>query len=217
MKLGMNIRGACACIVVVGLSACGGGGGSTTVDPETPIPGTGPEVPRNTEGLRGGATDLLDTWAPTNPPSYTALATVPTTGSASYAGFLFGEISASGVDDENIIGRLSMEAQFTATSASLTGTATDFVDEDDRPLDGALTIAGGALDRAGNPANDATLRGATVSGTLTGSAAGALDFGLQLEGDFLGVSHAAIGGEAIGRVDTPTGSRDFDGGFIAAQ
>lgn len=202
------------------LAACGGGGGSTDVtrDPTLPAPSTPDnEAPRTVNGLRSAATDLLDDWAPGDVAAYTALSAVPTTGGAAYSGFLFGDLSDDGTATDSLIGRLTLEVDFTASSATFDGSATDFIDSRDDPLSGTLRVSGGSLNRDGNPANDATLRGISVAGTLREGDGTTLDVGVQLEGDFLGVGAEAVGGEAIGRVTVGTTSQDFDGGFIAAE
>jgi hypothetical protein len=216
------LRPAMACVMMVGLAACGG---SSTVDtPVTVNPAVIPEpseptiADASTSGQRASATDLLTTWAPTNPPTYTALGMIPTTGGADYEGYVFGELSNSSDDiTDSVIGSLTLEATFSGGGAGFTGNARDFVDSDDADLDGRLTVSGGALYRDGSPASDATVRGVNVAGTLTDDANRALVFGFGLEGDFLGGAYNAIGGEALGRVTVDGVNQNFDGGFIAEQ
>lgn len=214
------LRSATACLLMVALTGCGGGGsGPVTRDPDTPDAGP-PDIPipDTTTGLRRAATDVLDVWAPGGVAAYTTLSVVPTTGSARYAGFVYGDLSGDrDAVTDSVIGQLTLNVAFTATSAGFTGAATDFVDVRDDPFTGALTISGGALNRAGNPASDATLRGVTLAGVLRDAENVAYDFGIQLEGDFLGPTANAIGGEALGRVRVGGDDQDFDGGFIAAQ
>lgn len=208
-----------ACVMLSGLAACGGGGGGDPVDDVVipDVPGTTtPDT--STNGQRASARALLDTWAPTNPPVYTDLATIPTTGGADYAGYLFGTLSneADSITD-SVIGSLTLEANFNTGGATFSGSARDFVDSADDDLAGTLTVSGGMLNRNGNPASDATVVRVNVAGVLTDAADNDLDFGIQLEGDFLGGAYNAIGGNALGSVSTGGVDQDFDGGFIAER
>ena len=203
------------------LAACGGGGGGADPvrEPDLPGPATpGTGVPATTAALRQAATGLLDVWAPAGVADYTALAAIPAAGSAAYAGYLYGDLSTDGGSaTESLIGRLSLTARFTADSATFSGRVSDVVDSRDDPLTGTLTVSGGSLNRAGNPASDATLRGIAVGGTLRDEDGATWDLGLRLEGDFLGSTAQALGGEALGRVTVGSTVQDFDGGFIAAK
>lgn len=214
------LRPALACVTICALTACGGGGGSTsetvvTLDPTVQTSTQTPDT--STAGQRASATALLAEWAPTNPPTYTTISSIPTTGSADYTGFVYGELSNENDDiTDSVIGSLTLEVGFNAGGASFAGTANDFVDESDNDLTGSLIISGGSLNRAGNPADDATV-GIGLAGTLTDDADNDLVFGFALEGDFLGGAYNAIGGAALGRVTVDGVNQDFDGGFIAEQ
>ena len=197
------------------MAACGGGGGGDPVEDPGPQ-ASAVDVPPTASGLRGATDDLLDTWVPNGQPNYTTLATVPSTGSASFNGFVFGDLSDQSEAD-SLIGRLALTARFSADSTTFTGSATDFVDQDDAPLSGSLIASGGTLNRGGNPASDATLRGISLDGDLRASDGTTFEMGLTLEGDFLGATANAIGGEALGRVDVGSQTIDFDGGFIVAE
>lgn len=208
-----------AMILLLGATAgCGGGGATDPVEgPQSPGPDeNNQDVPQTVSGLRGAAENLLDVWVPNSAPSYTPLTAVPTTGSATYSGFVFGDLSDGTVRDR-LIGRLELETDFSASSASFNGTATDFVDADDAPLSGSLTVSGGHLNRDGNPASDATVLGVSLDGTLRDGDGVTTTLEVVLEGDFLGASADAIGGAALGRATVASESLDFDGGFIAAQ
>lgn len=205
-----------------GLAACGGGGATTPAvqPPTTPTTPTTPTLPTGAQTgpeMRTGAAGLISTYAPTNPPVYTALTLVPTTGSATYRGYLYGDLAnQTDAVTDTLIGGLTMQVGYTATSVAITGAAENFVDAANAPLTGSLALSGAQLNRAGNPANDATLTVA-AGGTLTDGGGRQLAIGLQLEGDFLGGAGGAIGGEALGRVTVNGASQNFDGGFIAAQ
>jgi hypothetical protein len=214
------LRPAVASVMLCSLAACGGGSSSDPVEdvviPEEDSGTTTPDT--STSGQEASAQDLLDLWAPDNAPVYTALSSIPTTGGASYAGYVFGELS-NGSDDitDSVIGSLSLEASFTTGGATFSGSVSDFVDSDDTDLAGSLAISGGTLDRDGNPASDPTVVRVNVAGVLTDAADNDLDFGFQLEGDFLGSAYNAIGGNALGSVSVDGVDQDFDGGFIAEQ
>ena len=140
------LRPGVACVMLCGLAACGGGGSGddtpTVVDLEVPEPTDTTTPDTSTTGQRASATALLTTWAPTNPPTYTALGTIPTTGGADYEGYVFGELANSSDDiTDSVIGSLTLEATFTAGGASFSGNARDFVDSADKDLTGRLTIA----------------------------------------------------------------------------
>lgn len=215
------------------LAACGGGGGGSastavtapnvTQDPVIPGPASPTDpadpadpVPTTSDGQRAAATDLLADWAPNGTVDYTALGAVPAAGRAVYTGFLYGDLSVNGGDTtDSLVGRLTLAVDFGADTADFTGLASNFVDARDAPLSGSLMVSGGSFNRDGNPASDATLRGIAVDGVLQDGDGVDWDFGVRLEGDFLGDTAEAVGGEALGRVTIGTAARDFDGGFIA--
>ncbi len=152
-----------------------------------------------------------------DPSQYTALNTIPTTGSATYQGYLTGDLAnRSDAITNEMIGQLDMAVNFNAQSVGVTGTVTNFVDADDRGITGSLTLSQGALDRAGNPASDPTLR-IRATGTLTDHADRDLAMSLYLEGDFLGSTYGAVGGDALGAVTVNGVEQDFDGSFIAER
>lgn len=148
---------------------------------------------------------------------YTALSAVPTSGSATYDGYLRGDL-ANTTDSvtDMLLGEMSMRVTFTTSSVTVTGDVSGFVDDDDEPLTGSLSLGNGSLDRGGSPTNDATLL-VSASGTLTDDQGRTLVVGTQLEGDFLGTGHAAVGGEVLGSVTVNGVDQDFDGGFIAER
>lgn len=207
------LRPVMAGLISVSLMACGGGGGGSDTPSMTPTP---PVVP--TPGPDASAEDLLAAWAPTTPPAYTPLNLIPAKGRADYEGYVFGDLSNSRDKiTDNVIGSLTLEIDFNTKGARFSGNARDFKDENEDAMTGRLTISGGNLDRDGSPANDATVRGVNLEGTLTDSADRKLAFGFQLEGDFLGGNYNAIGGDALGRVTVDGADQDFDGGFIAQR
>lgn len=218
MMTSFSMRPLTALVLAATLAGCGGGGGgdSPTVGPNAPD-NAGTITPVET-GPRAAATALLEKWAPVDPPLYTALADVPVSGSASYDGYLYGEL-ANGSDaiTDSVIGELTLSVDFDPDDTAFSGSVRDFIDADGGDLTGNLQISGGALDRSGNAADDATIRRVAADGVLTDAQGRALEIGLKLEGDFLGSDHDAIGGEVLGSVTTDGATQDFDGGFIAER
>lgn len=201
-------------IAFAGLAACGGGGGGGGSPTEDPDPLPNPDPATEPVEMRAASEDLLDIYA--DPINYTALSGVPTTGSASYRGYLSGELSNVSDDlPDNLIGNLTIDIQF-GTALSVTGTATNFFDEDNNAVSGSLSLSGGQLDRTGNPNQDATFV-LLADGLLTDDDGDQMDLASQLEGDFLGAQHNALGGAVFGRVTSGSSVQDFDGNFITAR
>jgi hypothetical protein len=204
--------------MLVLLAACGGGGGGANApdpDPDPVTPVVVPTGPQTGPQMRASFGELADAY--TDPVVYTTLSAVPTTGSATYRGYLRGDLSnTTDAVTDSLIGRMTMQVGFTASSVSVSGSVTDFADAENRDVDGSLTLSNGSLDRGGNPANDATLN-VTFAGTLTDAGSRTLNVGGQLEGDFLAGSHRAVGGDALGRVTVGGINQDFDGSFIAQR
>ena len=116
---------------------------------------------------------------------------------------------------DSLIGNLTIEIQF-GSVLSLSGRADNFFDESNLAVAGALTLTTGELDRVGNPNLDATLV-MTMVCELTDSDGHQMDLASQMEGDFIGAQHNAIGGAVFGRITSEGTIQDFDGSFIAAR
>lgn len=201
------------------LAACGGGGGGggdgTPPTTPAPTPPTAPTPGDDLNTMEAGRDALLATYA--NPLDYTDLSAIPTRGDANYQGYFSGNLANTGDSiTDTLIGQIDMDVDFTSNSVRVSGSVGSFVDEDDDALSGSLTLGNGSLDRDGNPSNDATLV-LTATGTLTDDRGRDLDIGTQLEGDFLGSGHAAVGGEVLGSVTVNGTDQDFDGSFIAER
>jgi len=198
--------------VVLGLlllGACGGGG---TTSPSTPTIPTPP--PTSGSASLDAARSLLDTYA--DPLTYTAMGSIPTTGSASFNGYAYGNLANStDTITDNIVGDLSINVSY-GGSTSFTGSISDIVDEDGDALTGSLTLSSGSLNRSGSPTQDPTVA-ISISGSLTDGSAQTLNITGLLEGDFLGTSANALGGELLGTVTVNGTPQDIDGGFIAAR
>ena len=116
------------------------------------------------------------------------------TGTASYQGTAEIE-STAGL---NAIGVASVTVILESGSEDITGNASDFVDETDTPVPGALAIIGGTFDRSG-PA------GANITANVTGNFNGTthvLQAQSQVSGDFYGDAEGIIlQGAVAGFVD----------------
>lgn len=209
------------------LAACGGGGGGgdgtpmvtapSDPTPTTPTtPTSGDVAPTSGDGAMWTArTALLTTH--TEPTAYTSLSSLPTSGTATYDGYFSGQLANTNDNvTDTLIGAMSLDVGFRTNTVQVSGSVSDFVDSDDNALTGELTLSAGRLDRAGDPGSDATLT-MQARGTLTDAQGQNLVIGTQLEGDFLGTGHAAVGGEVLGSVQVNGADQDFDGGFIAQR
>ena len=199
------------------LSACGGAGTPSVTDPPpgkipTPVGGGGGGSASGGPEKRTAAAALVTEYAPSLPIAYTALSAVPTSGSATYQGYYYGEIADT---SQNLIGDLRMVANFNGSSVGISGSVLDIYDAGDNAVSGTLSLSNGSLDRSGDPAGDATLS-ADVTGTLTTSSQ-SIVIGAQLEGDFLGAVYDAVGGAVLGSATINGTRRNFDGGFIAEK
>lgn len=208
-------RGYLAVAFLVCLSACGGAGDPMTIP--TPTPPTNPTGPSTTgPQMRADAVAMIASH--TNPVSYTPLSQLPLGGSPyTYNGFFFGDLAntSDGIAD-NLIGRMQLQITFNATSASVSGTVDQFVDDNNDALTGQLTFSAGSLDRTGSTGANATFE-ATANGQLTELDGDVLTINTALEGDFIGATFPAVGGDVFGGVTTLGGTQNFDGGFVAER
>lgn len=199
-------------LILGGLAGCGGSAATTPVV-------TGPETltirtSLSEAEMQSAQSELIEIYSPIE---YTSLTLIPTSGAAVYDGYLSGTLANS--DDgltNTVIGDMSLVVGFTSSSVTISGSASNFRDEDDVVMAGSLTFSDGSLDRSGDPNSDVTLTLA-ANGTLTDVDANTLVFGAQLEGDMLGTNYNAVGGEVLGRVIHNGTSQNFDGTFIAER
>lgn len=196
------------------LAACGGGGGDAPMVTSVALPSAQTPPQADTQ-MRANRAALLDRY--TDPTRYTDLSSIPTSGSATYDGYFAGQL-ANTTDDitDTLIGVMTLNVGFTSSSAQFSGSVSGFVDSDENAVAGQLTLSAGSLDRGGNPASDATLL-ISANGTLQDAQGRSLEVGTQLEGDFLGAGHRAVGGDVLGSVRVNGVDQDFDGGFIAER
>ncbi|MDX8355598.1 hypothetical protein [Cognatiyoonia sp. IB215182] len=147
---------------------------------------------------------------------YTDLALLPTSGSASYEGFLSGQLSnTNDAVTDTLIGDLSVNVSF-GDSSLISGVASGFLDENGDALDGTIILSAGELDRAGDPEVDATLT-FEGSGELTSVSGDVLVFDADFAGDFLGEDYQGMGGEALAQVTVGGASQSFSGAFVASR
>lgn len=141
---------------------------------------------------------------------YSDPATLPTTGSAAYTGFI-----GFDTDDVTTIGELEMTADFSG-AGSISGSATNFVSDNDATYAGSLSIDNGIIDRAADLENFNYTFNADIAGTLTSEGDDFVVDGL-MEGDFVGGSQEYITGHVTGNVMTNEGIKVISGNFGATQ
>ncbi|KJZ17929.1 hypothetical protein [Loktanella sp. S4079] len=180
------------------LSACGGGGDV-------------PEVTTDLDEMYV-AIGALQSAHPAD--DYTALSDLPDSGSAAYAGYMSTELSNRTDDVTNVLaGEVLISVDFGA-SDMVSGSAQDFLDQDGNPILGALDIAGGVLDRAGDPFGDDATFQFSGDGVLTDQDGRELTLEISFDGDFLGSNHEAIGGDVTGSVTADGNGQNLLGIFI---
>jgi len=217
--------------MLLGLAACGGGAATTPSVQGPDFIGSGTNG-STSNGNTGGATptpaapitsasemrtarsSLIDKFSPI---TYTNLTTIPTSGSATFNGYLGGKL-ANTTDQitDSVIGKMNMSVTFSGSSVGVSGAISEFRDAQNRIMTGQLDLTNAALDRNGNTATDATFT-LSADGILRDAQNRALVFGTALEGDFLGDTYNAVGGDVLGRVTHNGSSQDFDGVFIAER
>ena len=136
---------------------------------------------------------------------------LPTSGTASYDGYL-GAADTSGA----IIGDLDLTADFGADSIS--GTASNFIDEENTEYTGRLTISNGDIFRTADPATEYQIA-ADVNGTLSTDEARTSVNAIML-GDFFGGSQQGVAGILRGTTTDQFGTTLLDGsnsGFVAER
>lgn len=141
---------------------------------------------------------------------YTDPMTLPPSGSADYAGFIGIE-----TDDVQTIGELELTADFSG-AGSISGSATNFVNDDSGSYSGTLTVSNGVIDRAADLNNFDYTFNADIDGTLTSGGDDFVVSGL-MEGDFIGNDHEFIGGDVTGTVVTSEGVEVISGEFGAKR
>ncbi|MEY1555085.1 hypothetical protein AB3Y40_05570 [Yoonia sp. R2331] len=157
------------------------------------------------------AADLEETLSATN---ITNPATLPTTGSTTYQGFMTAGLpTGAGGARTEYLGDLTMNVDFAASRDQVTGTARNFAAGNDQ-LTGVLIIRQGDLFRNTNTSQNFTFTG-DVNGTLKqGVSAFVID--AEIAGEFRGRDQEGVSGLLFGDVTGPAGQDIFDGTFFAA-
>ena len=199
--------------ILAGLLA--GCGGSSATTPKT----EDPEIPSTSlsalAAMQSDQTAMISTYPLPN--AYTPLASIPISGTYVYDGYLSGGRGET-LDalTDIIIGDLKLSVEFGNSSDDISGSASNFHDEDGALMTGSLTFSSGELDRSGDPISDATLT-LTVSGRLTDADINTLDFSGNLEGDTLGTNYNALGGDALFNVSENSGTSEYFTGIFIAE
>ncbi len=128
--------------------------------------------------------------------SPTPAAQMPTSGTATYNGYVSGQLEPDTNTTVSVLGTATLNANFAATNP-VSGTLGSFVWGNGQQLQGTLNLASGIL--IGNAFS------ATISGTLNGYPTGALNIDATGAGVFLGDGAEAISASTSGTV-TNTGS-----------
>ena len=193
--------------ILAGLLA-GCGGSSAPVNPDPP-PSFGFEEMSDEQSA------MIERYPLPN--AYTPLASIPISGTYVYDGYLSGGRGET-LDalTDTIIGDLKLSVEFGNSSDDISGSASNFRDEDGALMTGSLTFSSGALDRSGDPTSGATLT-LTVSGRLTDADINTLDFSGNLEGDTLGTNYNALGGDALFNVSENSGTSEYFTGIFIAE
>jgi len=140
---------------------------------------------------------------------YTDPSTLPTSGSASYNGYI-------GVTVDNAIdvaGELELTADF--ASDNITGSAFNFFDRNENAYAGTLEVSNGGFDRTADTSSEFTF-GADLDGTLSNSGEN-IQVDASLDGDFTGSDYRYVEGTVFGRARTSEGWFSLDGGFVGER
>lgn len=207
----MFIRVLILTLLATGLTACGGGAATTpTTTNPTPAPAPAP----TSNQMKTARNALLSAYSPI---TYTNLGAIQTSGAATYDGYIWGDLlNTTDAVTDAVLGEMTLAVAFNNDRVVVSGDAFNFRDAQDAAMDGTLTFSGGTLDRNGDPTVDATFT-LTANGTLVDAQNRSLVFGAELEGDFLGSTYQAIGGDALGRVTYNGITQNFNGDFIAER
>lgn len=182
-------------IVASTLAACGGSSTSSGSSPSASF-----------SEIADEARDFFEELETT---PFTSPTTLPSSGSATYDGV----IGANLDNGSAVAGDLELIANF--GSDSISGSASNFFDDQENSLGGSLAISDSFLDRTANTDIDYTF-GASLAGTLTSDDGDAVVDAIIL-GDFLGSSHRNVGGIVFGSVTQNNDTLFLDGDFVAER
>ncbi len=142
-------------------------------------------------------------------------ADLPTTGAASYAGFMTAGLpTGAGGARREYLGDLTMNVDFAAPRNQVSGRADNFTAGNDR-LNGRLQITGGDLFRNTVIDENFTFTG-DVDGTLSQNGRQFV-IDAEIAGEFRGRNQEGVSGLLFGDVEGPEGQDIFDGTFVAEK
>lgn len=146
--------------------------------------------------------------------SYTPLSTLAvTTGTVTYEGFMRSSLAnTSDTVTDVLAGQVDIAVAFDSPEM-VDGTAHSFVDEDGNSMSGQLTLSGGALNLAGDPTSDFTFQ-FDGDGQLQDSSGRQIDLEVSFDGDFLGATAEAIGGDVTGTATVGGNAQSLQGLFV---
>ncbi|MGR3660109.1 MAG: hypothetical protein ACU0CA_02835 [Paracoccaceae bacterium] len=192
-------------VILLALAGCGGAGGGGSQGG----PGRETRPPIDYATLEAEARLLHDTW---DDISFTDPSSLPMSGSATYSGIMQLDIQ-KGAGEISMDGLLNMKVSFANNAVS--GTATNFIDENNANYSGKLTLSNGMIDRGADPNVDYTLQ-ADIGGTLSGGGK-SFDISADLQGDFHGSGWKATSGGVQGSAVSSYGTGYVFGEFVAAR
>lgn len=149
----------------------------------------------------------------------TDLASLPTTGAATYEGVVglnFEAIPDGTLQGYDMAGDLEMTVNFAGAGDQVTGRADGFVGLDGEEFDGALIIDEGHLDRGAGVEADYAF-GADMAGELTGADGTSWIVDTGLQGNFAGEDHSHAFGDLEGTGCAEAACAGVSGGFVAER
>jgi hypothetical protein len=185
------------------LAGCGGGGDGDRVNAD--YVALAAEAEAAAEGIVDTETGALAA-------GVEARTSLPNSGTASYDGYVGGEVGGAG-----LVGELSLNVNFANNdTGTITGSATNFQHETDGAYAGTLTLEGGTIVPGGGGAGSSDSVAGDLDGNLTNGGT-IYPTIIGLDGEFVGGTGmdipTSIGGFAGGTV----GLQDFTGTFIATM
>ncbi|MBV1868845.1 MAG: hypothetical protein KUG69_13215 [Marinosulfonomonas sp.] len=200
-KITLTFWGLLACVFV---AACGGGaaddGHSSTTPPPTQPTYAGYEI------ASAGLHSTWDIVAATDP------STLPISGTAEFAGVIRLDVENS-TGEISIDGALALQADF--GTSSISGAASQFVDENEGVYSGDLSLTNGVIDPAADLSTEYTFTG-NLDGALTG-AGETYAITSNLSGDFVSPTTGAVKGVVAGSAISSFGTGYVYGVFIGER
>lgn len=141
-------------------------------------------------------------------------ASIPTTGSVQYQGFVFAGSAdaATNTISDGLVGELTVDANF--SNSSISGTASNFVTKSGAELSGALQVGTSLINRF-SPSQVAIF--APMNGDLTRDNGDVYQVTSTIAGDFYGTAAQDIFGDVIGNYVLNGTSHEFNGDFQGVQ